>query len=281
MIYPTPLIFAKKISKLYKKSIWLKLETVNPTGSHKDRESIEIIKDAKKKKFKTVGCASTGNLAVSLAFFARKENLKCEIWINNKIGKNVKRLLKIFNAKIHIERKDLNSLYQISDKIMYKKRIYNANPLKCRLKFDANKKIAEEVLKQNSKIDTIISPVNNGSHIIGISNIKKKCNIFGSYTFSKYASSINGFYRREGDLQIKKKIKNHKNLIEVFSPDLKKSTNLLYDEGVIPEPASSSTISLLEKIKLKKNFNNICCIITATGLKNINNLFFLKKSKKK
>ena len=183
MIYPTPLIFAKKISKLYKKSIWLKLETVNPTGSHKDRESIEIIKDAKKKKFKTVGCASTGNLAVSLAFFARKENLKCEIWINNKIGKNVKRLLKIFNAKIHIERKDLNSLYQISDKVMYKKKIYNANPSKCRLKFDANKKIAEEVLKQNSKIDTIISPVNNGSHIIGISNIKKKCNIFGSYTF--------------------------------------------------------------------------------------------------
>ena len=45
----SPLIYAQKISNYFKKNIWLKLEILNPTGSHKDRESIKLINEAKKK----------------------------------------------------------------------------------------------------------------------------------------------------------------------------------------------------------------------------------------
>ena len=65
------LVYASKISQIYKKDVWLKLEILNPTGSHKDRESVLLIKEAKKKNFKSIGCASTGNLAISLAFFSK------------------------------------------------------------------------------------------------------------------------------------------------------------------------------------------------------------------
>ena len=80
----SPLIYAPKISSYYKKNIWLKLEILNPTGSHKDRESLKLIKEAKKKNFKSIGCASTGNLAISLSFFAKIYKIKSIIWLQKK-----------------------------------------------------------------------------------------------------------------------------------------------------------------------------------------------------
>ena len=74
----TPLIFSKKISRHFGKNIWLKLEIYNSTGCHKDRECELMVSDAKKKGYSTVGCASTGNLAISLAFYAKKNGLKFE-----------------------------------------------------------------------------------------------------------------------------------------------------------------------------------------------------------
>ena len=45
----SPLIYADKISNHFKKNIGLKLEKLNPTGSQKDRKSIKLINEAKKK----------------------------------------------------------------------------------------------------------------------------------------------------------------------------------------------------------------------------------------
>ena len=51
-------------------NIYAKLELYNPTGSHKDRESLEIIAFCIKKGIKEVGCASTGNFGISLAYLS-------------------------------------------------------------------------------------------------------------------------------------------------------------------------------------------------------------------
>ena len=99
------LVYASKISQIYKKDVWLKLEILNPTGSHKDRESVLLIKEAKKKNFKSIGCASTGNLAISLAFFSKIYQMKSNIWLREKdINIDNLKLIKSLGSRVFIKK---------------------------------------------------------------------------------------------------------------------------------------------------------------------------------
>tara|TARA_B100000035_G_C20869169_1_gene495369 strand:+ start:416 stop:850 length:435 start_codon:yes stop_codon:yes gene_type:complete len=120
----SPLIYAPKISKFYKKNIWLKLEILNPTGSHKDRESIFLIKEAKRKNFKSIGCASTGNLGISLAFFSKINRMKSNIWLNKKdINVDNLKLIKSLGSNVFIKKvSNLSKLYDLSSQLMKKKK---------------------------------------------------------------------------------------------------------------------------------------------------------------
>ena len=62
-------------------------------------------------------------------------------------------------------------------------------------------------------------------------------------------------------------VKNEKNLIKVNSNEIKKASNLLLEEGILAEGAGAASVAALYSIKKKKH-NNICCIITGSGLKN-------------
>ena len=143
----SPIIYSKYISKYYKKNIWLKLEILNPTGSHKDRESFWMIKDAKKKGFKSIGCASTGNLAISLAFFSKINKINCKIWLlKKKTNIATIALLKNLGAKIILSKsKNLKKLYDESNVIMKKRKIFNANPGNFSSKIKANTDIINEI----------------------------------------------------------------------------------------------------------------------------------------
>ena len=270
----TPLIFSKKISRHFGKNIWLKLEIYNSTGCHKDRECELMVSDAKKKGYSTVGCASTGNLAISLAFYAKKNGLKCLVWlVKKKDNSIIKDYMRAFQTKIIESQAKLINLYRDSNKYMEMNNIYNANPGQSKLKLEANKKIGEEIIKKIDKLDTIICPFNNGSHLIGVSKslLKKRINIIGSYTKSKLAPSINEYANAEGKKNILRAVKNKRNLIRVNSIEIKKSLNLLIEEGILAEGAGAASIAALYKIKDKK-IKNICCIVTGSGLKNSLNL---------
>ena len=75
----TPLFRLFNLEKLlnWQEEIWAKAEYQNPTGSFKDRGSIFEIKQALNQKKLGVICASTGNMAASLAAYTAKTNLKC------------------------------------------------------------------------------------------------------------------------------------------------------------------------------------------------------------
>ncbi len=72
----------KKI-KLKDHILFLKLEAENPTGSFKDRGSTIDITKALELGFGGVCCASTGNMGLSIATYARKAGLKCTIFISS------------------------------------------------------------------------------------------------------------------------------------------------------------------------------------------------------
>ena len=254
------IFFSKILSKHYKKKIYLKLENQNLTGSHKDRECIKLINLAKKKKYKKIGCASTGNLAIALAFYSKLNNLKCFIWLNR--NTYITGLLKELGAKVTLKKISLKNLYLKSDEFFKKNKILSANPGLHDQKLDANREITKEILKKKIKNDCIVSSVNNGSHMLGLSKNFKNPTFYGIYTKSKLAKSINSFALTE----IKKRNKYKElNLIRANDREVIRGFRLLAKEGLFLDGSSCSIVGSLNKIKHK----NICCILSGSALNNL------------
>jgi len=78
----TPLVDCRNLAgRLGMKSLRVKFDGMNPTGSFKDRGMTVGITKAKELGMKTVSCASTGNTSASLAAYAGLAGLKCVVLI--------------------------------------------------------------------------------------------------------------------------------------------------------------------------------------------------------
>jgi len=78
----TPLVRAERLAKkLGIKELYIKNDTANPTWSFKDRVVSVALSRAVELGFDTAACASTGNLANSVAAHAAHAGLKCYVFI--------------------------------------------------------------------------------------------------------------------------------------------------------------------------------------------------------
>lgn len=64
------------------KDLFLKLETENPTRSFKDRGSVVEIAKALEYGYDTVVCASTGNMAYSISYYAKLAAIRATIFVS-------------------------------------------------------------------------------------------------------------------------------------------------------------------------------------------------------
>lgn len=82
----TPLRRCERLSdELGLRKLYVKDDTVNPTGSFKDRPATVAVSKAIEFGAKAVGCASTGNLAAATAAHAAKAGLPCYVFVPARI----------------------------------------------------------------------------------------------------------------------------------------------------------------------------------------------------
>src|SRR3989440_2436584 len=78
----TPLVRADRLAgALGLGEVWVKNDTLNPTGSFKDRVVSVALSKARELGFKVAACASTGNLANSVAAHAARAGMEAYIFI--------------------------------------------------------------------------------------------------------------------------------------------------------------------------------------------------------
>jgi threonine synthase len=78
----TPLVRADRLAaELGLAELWLKNDTVNPTGSFKDRVVSVALTRARELGFKVAACASTGNLANAVAAHAARAGMRSVVFI--------------------------------------------------------------------------------------------------------------------------------------------------------------------------------------------------------
>lgn len=159
----TPLIRFKEVS--------LKREDHNITGSAKDR-AIELqVENLLKQNYKEAVISSTGNAAISAAYYCQKAGVKLTVFISPHTSPD----------KLKLIQNPIISLKPISDAFKYSKanKAYNLRQSLDPVALDGYSQIGKELTIQNTDITSIFIPVGSGTTLLGISKtLNPKVKIF-------------------------------------------------------------------------------------------------------
>ena len=97
----TPLVRADRLAaELGLGELWIKNDTVNPTGSFKDRVVSVALTKARELGFKVASCASTGNLANSVAAHAARAGMSSVVFIPSNLEPAKVVMTSVFGAQV-------------------------------------------------------------------------------------------------------------------------------------------------------------------------------------
>lgn len=266
----TPLVKLEKLSKELNRNIYGKIETGNPTGSHKDRESIEAVTEAVNKGYSGIGCASTGNAAISISAYAYAAGLKCHIYVSDSISPEKMALIQMFKPEIQIVKGDYDDAYDASCEGIEKHHLFSFNPGQCQAKLRGNAAIGREIAAKISP-EYVVCPTNNGTHFtgvwMGLKEIAARSRMVAATTMStRVADSISGYHRREGEAFQKALKESRAMIIDVSDEDIRRAVQALFREGIFPEPSAAASVAAVRHLKCSKD-DVICCTVTGSALK--------------
>ncbi len=304
----TPLYRANKLEKkLNLEALYLKDETVQPTGSLKDRASAVAAIKAIEEGHTTLACSSTGNAATSLAGNAAKLGLKTVIFVPKRSPIGKLRQLMIYGAKVIRVDGDYKRAYALSKQAIEHFGWYNRNAAVNPHLVEGKKTVALEIAEQlHFKLtDWVIVSVGDGCTVAGVykgfydlfhlgilSNIPKILGVQASGCAPFYEAHEGNRGVEETDehtladsiavgiprnpvkgLNAVKKSKG--NWVTVSDEAMLKAMKTLgHDEGLFVEPAASAVYAGLEKAletNVIKHHESVTLIMTGNGLKDPEN----------
>ena len=283
----TPLVRLAGVSKKLGDNVYAKLESTNPTGSHKDRESMAMIRDMLSKKAKEAVIASTGNAAISLSALAPCEGITVNVFASNEISQERLNLISAFTPRLHIVKGDYDYAVHQSEVFAKSVGIYDANPGHNRYKPLGDSEIGSELIQQlKGKIpDYVVVPTNNGTLLSGvwmgikatgpkmIAAVSKKSELMGS---------IVGYHRFDGQRLARAISDSGGEIVEVDDEEVAKAIVELRFDGVFCEPAAAASLAALKKLDVKDK--TVALLITGSAFKFIESyvsaMRFLKRHRK-
>jgi cysteine synthase A len=170
----TPLI---KIENVY-----AKLESVNPSGSIKDRVALEIIEAAERtgelKKGYTIIEASSGNTGISLAMVAAAKGYKLIVVMPENMSEERMQMMRAFGAELLATSKSgsLKEAIAKAEELARRPKTFIARQFSNMNNVKAQEKTGEEILREIGPVDAIVAGVGTGGTLMGISNVMKKVN---------------------------------------------------------------------------------------------------------
>ncbi|MEM0147252.1 MAG: pyridoxal-phosphate dependent enzyme [Candidatus Micrarchaeaceae archaeon] len=145
-----------------KRDLLLKLETLNPTHSFKDRGSVIEVAKAKEYGYKEIVCASTGNMAYSISYFAKLYGIRSVIFISK--GANKDKLIDIkmtHDSELHLINGDFTKAQKDAEQYAENNGAFLAGDY-CYRK-EGQSTIGFELFYQHGEINNIIMPIGNGT----------------------------------------------------------------------------------------------------------------------
>ncbi len=289
----TPLIRLFNLEKKlqWKGQLWAKCEYQNPTGSFKDRGSVAEIKETIRLKKKGVVCASTGNMAASLAAYAARASLPCIVVLPDKTPESKMKQADIADAVLIKIKGNYDDCVKEAEKLVQKKDYLLCGDYEIRRKGQTT--IGEELGKFPLSFDAFICPVGNGTVGCAIAEGLAKYNKFPAFigvqgkgadpltvAFNKtlspiipikepktVASAMRVGNPLDGDLTLSWVRKTKGQMLSVSDEEIFFAQKLLaVTEGIYVEPAAAATVAIIPKLLERKKCMTL--ILTGSGLKN-------------
>src|ERR1700738_716748 len=129
-------------------NLWLKDETRSPTGSNKDRATALIVNQALHTGINTISCASTGNVAVSLAIGAAAAAIKAVIFVPATVSKTKLQLMLFAGATVFRLEEGYEAAVKLSRLAAHSFGWYDRNTGYNPLSLEAKKTVALEIWEQ-------------------------------------------------------------------------------------------------------------------------------------
>ena len=167
----TPLLASPRLRNLLSApNLWLKDETRTPTGSNKDRATALVVESAVRAGSSTVTCASTGNVAVSLAAGAAAAGLRAVIFVPADVADSKLTLMLLAGATVFKVREGYDAAFKLSRAAAREFGWYERNTGVNPVTLDAKKTVALEIWEQLGREvpDTVVCPVGDGPTLSAI-----------------------------------------------------------------------------------------------------------------
>ena len=170
----TPLI---KIENVY-----AKLESVNPSGSIKDRVALEIVeaaeREGKLREGYTIVEASSGNTGISLSMVAVGKGYKMIVVMPENMSEERKQMMRASGAELVLTSKSgsLRESIEKAEEIAKGPNMFVARQFSNPSNIVAQEKTGREILAAIGAADAVVAGVGTGGTLMGISNVMKEGN---------------------------------------------------------------------------------------------------------
>jgi threonine synthase len=149
------------------RSLYVKFEGLNPTGSFKDRGMTVGVSKAVEQGYKSTMCASTGNTSASLAAYSSRAAIRCIVLIPKgkiALGKIAQAIA--YGAEIFQVEGNFDDALKIAGEICERdNRILLLNSLNP-FRIEGQKTVAFEIVEQLGRVpEYVVLPVGNGGNI--------------------------------------------------------------------------------------------------------------------
>jgi len=184
LIGNTPLVRLSRIVPEGSANIYVKLEYLNPTGSHKDRIALYMIKDAVSRGLIKPGDyvieASSGNTAISVAWLASLLGFKSLIVVNENVSPSKLDMIRALGAEVilapNVPAEHPESKYSIAMKISRERGILYLNQMANEANFLAHyETTAREIYRDlNGNIDVFVMGIGTCGTLAGVGKFLKE-----------------------------------------------------------------------------------------------------------
>jgi len=147
---------------------YLKVESVNPTLSFKDRPLSVALTVSKQFGIEKVTTASTGNTGVAAAAYSARAGTPCKIYVPKRTPKEKLRMMEIYGAEIQLIDGNFSDAYKIAGEAAIENNWFNLtstflNPYA----IEGDKTLAYELYEQYGEVpDWIIIPIGAGPLLV-------------------------------------------------------------------------------------------------------------------
>jgi len=290
----TPLLESVKIGESLGCRLFLKCETVNPTGSFKDRGSTIEISRAVELGVKKLSCATTGNMGASVAAYCARAGIKASIYVPYNTPPFKIKHIKAYGARVI----SVNGTYEKAAKLSEKTGMYLAGDYPYR--GEGEKSVGFEIADCFSgNLDYIVCPVGNGTLIYAVWKAFRELKICGLIkrvpklvgVQAKGCNPVVRAFRNGWDdvkpvkkprtiadaiacenpidgLEALEAIRDSRGFaVDVTDKEILRAVKALAAEGVYAEPGGAAATAGLMKFRDEFEGKTVVSLVTGTGMK--------------